>query len=168
MTEALLDTLDETEARGVLFQCCGSRRWVEQMLARRPFGSDEQLLTSVDEVWWGLTREDWLEAFAHHPRIGERLPPDQAAGQGARWASEEQAGAAVADSATLEALVEYNAAYEHRFGHVFLICATGLGAAAMLETLQARLENPADMELRIAAGEQAKITRLRLQKLEPV
>ncbi len=168
MTEALLDTLDETEARGVLFQCCGSRRWVEQMLARRPFGSDEQLLTSVDEVWWGLTREDWLEAFAHHPRIGERLPPDRAAGQSARWASEEQAGAAVADSATLEALVEYNAAYEHRFGHVFLICATGLSAAAMLETLQARLENPADMELRIAAGEQAKITRLRLQKLEPV
>ena len=168
MTEALLDTLDETEARGVLFQCCGSRRWVEQMLARRPFGSDERLLTSVDEVWWGLTREDWLEAFAHHPRIGERLPPDQAAGQGARWASEEQAGAAVADSATLEALVEYNEAYERRFGHVFLICATGLRAAAMLETLQARLENPADMELRIAAGEQAKITRLRLQKLEAV
>lgn len=167
MTAVLLDTLDETEARGVLFQCCGSRRWVEQMLARRPFGSDERLLTSVDEVWWGLTREDWLEAFAHHPRIGERPAPDPAAGQDARWASEEQAGAAAADSATLEALVEYNAAYERRFGHVFLICATGLGAAAMLQTLQARLENPADMELRIAAGEQAKVTRLRLQKLEP-
>lgn len=168
MTEVLLDTLDDAEAREVLFQCCGSHRWVEQMLARRPFGSDERLLTSVDEVWWGLEREDWLEAFAHHPRIGERLPPDQAAGQDARWATEEQAGAAAADSATLEALVEYNAAYERRFGHVFLICATGLSATAMLETLQARLENPADMELRIGAGEQAKITRLRLQKLEPV
>ena len=168
MTGALLDTLDEAEARGALFQCCGSRRWVDQMLERRPFGNEERLLNTADDVWWGLTREDWLEAFGHHPRIGEGPPPDPSAGQSDRWASEEQAGAANADTATIEALAEYNSAYEHRFGHVFLICASGLDADAMLQTLQARFENPAVMELRIAAGEQAKITRLRLHKLEPV
>jgi 2-oxo-4-hydroxy-4-carboxy-5-ureidoimidazoline decarboxylase len=168
MTVALLDRMDEAQARGVLFQCCGSHSWVDQMLARRPFGSDERLLHSADEVWWGLTRQDWLEAFGHHPRIGEGSPPGPSAGQGDRWASEEQAGAAGADPATVNALAEYNSAYEDRFGHVFLICASGLDSAAMLQTLQARYENPANMELRIAAGEQAKITRLRLQKLETV
>lgn len=166
MTALLLDGLEETEARGVLFQCCGSGRWVEQMQARRPFGNDERLLASADDVWWGLTRDDWLEAFAHHPRIGERPQPNSTTGQSGSWADEEQAGTAVADPETIEALIDCNEAYEHRFGHVFLICATGLSADAMLEALQARLENPAGMELRIAAGEQAKITRLRLQKLE--
>ena len=160
---AWLDALPDTEASTALTRSCGSTAWVEAMLARRPFGTDEKLYQVADEVWRSLAPDDWREAFGHHPRIGDRRP--EAAAGTADWAREEQAGTAEAAAATLQALADGNRAYEERFGHVFLICATGLSAGTMLTELQARLGNSAEDELRIAAAEQAKITRLRLEKL---
>ena len=161
---ARLDGLPEAEAWTALIRSCGSIAWVEAMLARRPFGTDERLYQSADDVWSSLAPDDWLEAFGHHPRIGDRRREAAAPGT-ADWARQEQVGTAEAGAEALRALADGNRAYEERFGHVFLICATGLGAGTMLTELQARLGNTAEDELRIAAAEQAKITRLRLEKL---
>jgi OHCU decarboxylase len=152
-----LNGLPDAEARAALTKCCASARWVAQMLAARPFGSDGALLASADRIWWALGREDWLEAFARHPRIGERAAEE--------WSRGEQAGVNGATAAIRAELAERNRAYEKRFGHVFLISATGKTAEAMLGELRRRLANDPATELRIAAGEQAKITRLRLEKL---
>ncbi|MCA9493800.1 MAG: allantoicase, partial [Myxococcales bacterium] len=147
-------------------KCCGSRRWAEAMVALRPFSSRTQLFGMAEQAWWHLADEDWKEAFTHHPRIGE--DPEalrRRFASTATWSAGEQAGMVGADEETLAALAEGNRAYEARFGHVFLICATGLSAATMLEELRARLPNDPAAELRIAAGEQVKITALRLGKL---
>ena len=156
----VLNALGEGAAATALTRCCAARRWVDSMLAARPFASDAALFAAAERAWWGLGREDWLEAFAAHPRIGERA--DDA------WARREQAGAERAGQATAAALARGNRVYEGRFGHVFLICATGKGADELLRALEARLANDAAGELRIAAGEQAKITRLRLERLGEV
>lgn len=134
------------------------------MLARRPFTDTTALHQAADDLWWRLTPEDWLEAFSHHPRIGDRQLRG-AAEDNRAWSSGEQAGASRASSEVQQALIDGNRRYEARFGHVFLICASGLSGQQMLAELERRLGNEAAEELRHAAGEQAKITRLRLDKL---
>jgi len=154
-----LNALSDERARAALQRCCGARHWVDGMLAARPFASDAELLAAAERVWWGLGRADWLEAFAAHPRIGARAEAMT------DWARREQAGANGAAAATLAALAQGNRTYEERFGHVFLICATGRMADEMLGALRGRLTNDPATELRVAAEEQAKITQLRLDRL---
>jgi 2-oxo-4-hydroxy-4-carboxy-5-ureidoimidazoline decarboxylase len=140
--------------------CCGSEKWAAAMTERYPFGSQQQLLQKADEVWWSLTESDWLEAFASHPRIGEKPQHNSTA-------AHEQRGITGASAEILEALASGNQAYFDRFGYIYIVCASGRSSEEMLRILQSRLSNePAD-ELAIAAAEQAKITRLRLQELFP-
>jgi OHCU decarboxylase len=127
------------------------------MFARQPFATSEEMHKAADEVWWSLTPEDWLEAFAAHPMIGERST--------ACWSAQEQSGMSVAAENTARELERLNAEYAERFGFIFIICATGKSADEMLEALRMRLKNSYGDELRIAAAEQAKITHLRLDKL---
>jgi 2-oxo-4-hydroxy-4-carboxy-5-ureidoimidazoline decarboxylase len=157
---AVINAACAQDAAQTLARCCGARRWVAAMLARRPFPSTPDLHAAAQEelAWGRLGREDWLEAFSHHPAIGAPRVAD-------RWASQEQAGVAAAETGTVAALARANAAYAARFGHIFIVCATGKSAAEMLDLLQARLGNDPETELRIAAAEQAKITHLRLDKL---
>jgi 2-oxo-4-hydroxy-4-carboxy-5-ureidoimidazoline decarboxylase len=163
---ALLSSMDEPSARAALTRCCGASRWVEAMLARRPFPSDEALLREADDAWAAASREDVLEAFAHHPRIGANLDELRARyASTSAWSSGEQRGVQAASEATLLALREGNLAYEARFGHIFIVCATGKGADEMLALLRARLPNDPATELGVAAAEQGKITRIRLAKL---
>lgn len=156
MTLEQLDALPGDAAKRELQRCCGSERWAAAMTARRPFRGTEQLTQVADEVWWSLEPADWLEAFSHHPRIGERA---------AGWARDEQSGARGASDETAKALAKLNHEYERTFGHVFLIFAAGKTADEMLAALQHRLTNDAATELRNGATEQAKITKLRLEKL---
>ncbi len=168
MSAALLDAMDEADARVALTRCCGAARWVEGMLARRPFGDDAALHCAADEVWAAMDRSDVLEAFSHHPRIGADIDALRArfGSKGdLQWSSGEQAGLSEADEDTLRALRDGNLAYEERFGFIFIVCASGKSAAEMLALLRSRLHNDPDDELRIAAAEQAKITHLRLEKL---
>ena len=163
----LLNTLEADEAKAALLRCCGSEVWADALLAARPFADDTTLMLAADEVWWSLREEEWLAAFGHHPRIGE--DPERLRrrfGATAEWAGGEQSGVAGAGEEVLSALLKGNEDYEARFGHVFLICATGLSATQMLGALQRRLTNDPARERLVAAGEQAKITRLRLHKLE--
>jgi 2-oxo-4-hydroxy-4-carboxy-5-ureidoimidazoline decarboxylase len=163
---AWLDGLSAGEARTALERCCASRRWVEGMLALRPFGSSERLAQAAREVWSGLDRADYLEAFAGHPPIGASLVALRAKFSATHgWSSEEQAGVGGADESLLAALERENRAYLERFGYIFIVCATGKTAPELLTLLTARLSNPPERELAIAAAEQAKITLLRLEKL---
>lgn len=158
-----LNRLPEAETEAAFRRCCGATGWVQGMVARRPFANREELLAASEEIWWDLAEEDWREAFAHHPRIGDVAAlREKYAG---RWSEGEQAGAAGAPDSVLHALAEGNRAYEDRFGHLFIVCATGRTAPEMLDLLRARLPNEPAEECRLAAEEQHKITRLRLEKL---
>jgi 2-oxo-4-hydroxy-4-carboxy-5-ureidoimidazoline decarboxylase len=156
MTLADLNAMPDAAAKRELTNVCGSTRWVAAMSARRPFKSADDLFDAASEVWMSLEGADWLEAFSHHPRIGERA---------GGWAKDEQGGTRGAPDRVMRALADGNHEYERKFGHVFLICATGRSADEMLAQLQRRIDNEPATELRVAAAEQAKITRLRLEKL---
>ena len=165
MTVAELDDLPAAQAAALLRPCCGAARWVAGMVARRPFGTLDALLAESDDTWWSLGPDDWLEAFAHHPRIGERegaLPQDA---RGAAWSAGEQAGADAAADAVRDALAAANRDYERRFGHIYIVCATGKSAEELLALARARMTNDAETELRVAAEEQRQITQRRLVKL---
>jgi OHCU decarboxylase len=151
--------LPEDKAVAELLAVCHSRRWAEAVAAGRPYADVAALQQAADEIWTGLGPEDWLEAFEAHPRIGER------GGASAGWSRQEQAGVGGAGGDVRERLARGNADYEDRFGHVFLICATGKTADQILDNARSRLGNDADTELRIAAEEQRRITHLRLRKL---
>jgi 2-oxo-4-hydroxy-4-carboxy-5-ureidoimidazoline decarboxylase len=160
-----LDLASRAEARALLFRCCGSTRWVDLMLERRPFATMDALLDGARLIWQSLGPDDWKEAFRHHPRIGDRRATDERFASIRTLSQHEQAGLADATTDEVEALVEGNRAYESRFGFVFLVCATGKPAAELLARLRERLANDPATELRIAAGEQAKITAIRLEGL---
>jgi OHCU decarboxylase len=134
------------------------------MAERRPFASFDDIAAAADEVWRSLERADWLEAFAKHPRIGGPAP-GQVNPATERWSDAEQSGMHEANDHVRQRLTEGNREYEARFGYIFIVCATGMPAADLLAALERRLPNAADEELRIAAEEQRKITRLRLDKL---
>lgn len=165
MTLKHLNSLSPEEATGVLGRCCGSREWVWQMIAARPFGSPQDLYTKGESLWYSLKKEDWKEAFSHHPKIGDLDSLHERFSATRIWAEGEQAGTSVASKLTLRALAVENVEYEKTFGYIFIVCATGMSADEMLLLLRGRLRNHPDEELRIAAGEQMKITQLRLKKL---
>jgi 2-oxo-4-hydroxy-4-carboxy-5-ureidoimidazoline decarboxylase len=165
LTLAQLNALPVTEARPLLASCCGSRAWVTQMLARRPFEDVAALLDAAEDSWWSLTPDDWREAFAHHPRIGERQAAAPQDGRAQGWSAAEQRGAAEATDEIRAAIADGNREYERRFGHIYLVSAAGKTAPQLLAILRSRLANDPGTELRVAAGEQAKIARLRLLKL---
>jgi 2-oxo-4-hydroxy-4-carboxy-5-ureidoimidazoline decarboxylase len=153
------------EAHVELLRCCGSRRWAGAMTALRPFASEAAVIDASERVWWQLERSDWLEAFAAHPRIGDLDALRARFAATAAWSAQEQAGVAGAPEAVLLRLAEGNRAYQERFGYLFIVCATGKSAAEMLALLEARLASPPEDEFRTAAAEQAKITRLRLERI---
>ncbi|MBI1786958.1 MAG: allantoicase [Acidobacteria bacterium] len=141
-----------------LLACCGSRSWAKRMAAEQPFRHLEAMAAAADRIWAESSLQDRLEAFAAHPRIG-----DATAG---RWSRQEQSAAAQSPPEVWARLAEANRAYEARFGHIFLVCATGKSAGEILDILERRLANHPETEIRMAAEEQRKITRLRLRKLE--
>jgi 2-oxo-4-hydroxy-4-carboxy-5-ureidoimidazoline decarboxylase len=171
MAEQTSMTLDEfnalplPEATGAILRCCGSGRWAGRVLTRRPYKSFDDLLIAADEAFAELEPGDWLEAFGHHPKIGdlESLRTKFATTSG--WASGEQAGVSMARETTLAALAEGNRAYEEKFGYIFIVCATGKSTDEMLDLLERRLPNEPEEEIQAAAAEQMKITHLRLHKL---
>jgi 2-oxo-4-hydroxy-4-carboxy-5-ureidoimidazoline decarboxylase len=160
-----LNALPAKEAASQLRACCGASRWVEAMLARRPFESVDALLAAADEAWRATEPKDRDEAFAHHPRIGERRPAAPVSATARAWSAREQGTAAGADAAARAALAEANEAYERRFGRIYIVCAAGRSAEEMLADLTVRMQNDPDQEAVVAAEEQRKITRLRLESL---
>jgi 2-oxo-4-hydroxy-4-carboxy-5-ureidoimidazoline decarboxylase len=161
----LLNAMSQSQAREALTNCCASRTWVEAMLAARPYADDDAVEEAAEAAAARLDEQDWLEAFAAHPLIGdvESLRRKYAATK--ELAAGEQAGVAAASEVTLQELARLNQEYRNRFGFIFIVFATGKTADEMLAILKDRLNNPRGRELLNAAGEQMKITKLRLENL---
>ena len=160
-----LNTLPRMAAEAEFLKCCGSQRWAQAMTMARPFDSLDEVLDGADTLWWSLSEADWLEAFRAHPKIGEKKAATEQSQQAQSWSAQEQAGVASASASTVGELADRNRDYENRFGFIFIVCATGKTSEEMLDLLKGRLPNDTTTEIRIAAEEQSKITRLRLEKL---
>lgn len=165
MTLDQLNALPSTSAEAEFLKCCGSARWAQEMTEARPFASETQIFDRANEIWWSLSEQDWLEAFRAHPKIGEKKAATAQSQQAQSWSAQEQAGVARASAITVGELAERNRDYENLFGFIFIVCATGRSSEEMLKLLKGRLPNDAPTEIRIAAAEQNKITRLRLERL---
>ena len=163
MTLAEFNALPDAEVRQALLDCCGSARWAASVAYRRPYATEEVFLKAADSIWWKLDRNDWLEAFSHHPQIGEK--PAAGSASARQWAEGEQAGARGASEEVKTRLARANRAYVEKFGYIFIICATGKSLEGMLALLNQRLQNDPASELSIAAEQQRQITRIRLEKL---
>lgn len=148
-----------------LFRCCGSHSWVQRMLPFVPAEDMVELLEDAEEQWWKCSEDDWKEAFKHHPKIGDVDSLKKRFTATAQWASGEQSGVSLASDETIKALAEGNRLYEEKFGYIFIVCATGKSAEEMLTMLDQRLKNDPGEEIKIAADEQNKITKLRIEKL---
>jgi 2-oxo-4-hydroxy-4-carboxy-5-ureidoimidazoline decarboxylase len=145
-------------ARQELLVCCSSERWAAEVASGRPYASAEELLASSDAAMAGLAPADLEQALAGHPRIGDRSGTDERSRR-------EQARVLAADQATIQALAEGNEDYERRFGHIYLVCATGRNAADLLALLRERLGNDPETEWGVVRRELGKINRIRLTRL---
>ena len=160
-----LNSLSAADAAKELLQCCGSKRWATQMSSARPYENLADVISRSNELWQSLDRDDWLEAFRSHPKIGEKKAANAVSEQSQHWSAQEQQGVQHAAQQTIERLAKLNVDYEKKFGFIFIVCATGKSSDEILALLEARLPNEPAAELPIAAAEQAKITELRLRKL---
>jgi 2-oxo-4-hydroxy-4-carboxy-5-ureidoimidazoline decarboxylase len=146
------------DAERDVFACCASTAFAKAVASGRPYPDAAALLAAVDAAFSTLTWDDIAESMNGHPRIGDRTA------QGGMSAAE-QSGAAAATDEVKQGLAEGNVAYEQRFGHIFLICASGLSGQEMLEQLRARLEHDDEAERTVVREELRKITRLRMTKM---
>lgn len=151
-------------ARRALLGCCSSARLADELLAGRPYPSVASLLRRSDDAVASLAPADLRDALAGHPRIGEQPPAGREIADGS-WSRQEQAGVAGANADVLQSLADGNRAYEQRFGHIYLVCASGRTAAELLAVLRARLANDAGTEREVVRSELQKINRIRLGSL---
>ncbi|WP_420036428.1 2-oxo-4-hydroxy-4-carboxy-5-ureidoimidazoline decarboxylase [Streptomyces sp. cg28] len=152
------NTSDESAAQAELHEVCASSAWGSKLLAQRPFATVEALFEASDAATAELTADDLAEAMAGHPPIGRPKPGDPTS-------SREQRGMAGASEELKAQMLELNLDYQDRFGHVFLICATGASAEQMLDALRTRIGNTPDQEREIVRTELGKINRIRLTRL---
>lgn len=163
---ATLSSWNEASADTALepmIACCGARRWAAAMVALRPVASVHELSAAADRIWSTMEEADWMEAFACHPRIGDRKAA-HASVQSVAWSRQEQSSADSAAERVLSELAAGNALYEQRFGFTYIVCATGKSADEMLAILNRRLSSDRAAELREAAEQQRHITQIRLGK----
>ncbi len=165
MTIGSLNMLPSGDAITLFRQVCDALRWAEEMVRRRPFLDSQHLAKTADEVWNSLDADDWKEAFSHHPMIGDVSDLHARFPRSAKLSQAEQAGLSRADDGILRDLAAGNRMYKAKFGFIFIVCATGKSAPETLSILRNRLGNDASEELEIAAAEQSKITRIRLEHL---
>lgn len=148
-----------------LAKCCGSMNWIEKMINKSAINSKEKFLEAADKVWYSLRKEDWLEAFTHHPKIGDLNSLKEKFSSTKLLAENEQSGVNSATNECLTELARLNEEYERKFGYIFIVCATGKTADEMLALIRERIKNNSEEEVMIAMEEQNKITKLRLEKL---
>jgi len=166
MNLSTFNQLDKSAVKDALTKCCGASRWVDLVSEHHPFKDQKQLLEVADMHWYqDCTKADYLEAFTHHPKIGDIKSLEKKFASTKQWAGNEQAGVNTASKEVLLALAQGNTDYENKFGYIFIVCATGKSAQEMLDLLEQRLPNTPAEEIKIAMAEQHKITHIRLNKL---
>ena len=165
MTIQEFNKLPNDKVKELLFQCCGCTAWAEQLAQEIPFHSLQELIDKSNNIWFSCDINSWMEAFTHHPKIGDLKSLEEKFAATKHLAVEEQSGVDHSSIEVLKQLQEYNHIYEKKFGFIFIVCATGKSADEMLSLLQQRLSNDRSDELKIALNEQNKITHIRLKKL---
>jgi hydroxyisourate hydrolase len=160
-----LNTQSSEQLTIELEKCCGSSKWIKNIIAARPFTHIENLYQTSDEIWASLAEEDYLEAFTHHPQIGDIESMKKKFASTANWAENEQKGSNQASTEVLSKLKIANQEYLTKFGFIFIVCATGKTAQQMLDLLNQRMPHDRTTEIQLAALEQNKITHLRIEKL---
>jgi 5-hydroxyisourate hydrolase/2-oxo-4-hydroxy-4-carboxy-5-ureidoimidazoline decarboxylase len=157
---------EKAVASDALFSCCSAEKWVSLLLQNFPFISVKDLIERATSIWYEQCGEDdWMEAFSHHPKIGDLKSLEEKFASTKHLASNEQAAVAGESHEMLVQLAEANKAYHEKFGFIFIVCATGKSASEMLRLLTDRIQNTSHEELQVAMGEQHKITIIRLKKL---
>lgn len=165
MTIAHFNHLNAEIKKELLFTCCGSNQWVSKMIALTPFEDLVHVLENAEEAWDKCDEQALLEAFSHHPKIGDLQNIDIKFKETSQFTNEEQGAIKSANSETLDDLSTLNLSYQKKFGFIFIASASGCSGDDLLNVLKIRIENDRQSELKIAAAEQIKITKLRLQKL---
>ncbi len=165
MTIETLNGLDSSEAAAQFNLCCGATNWIKIMNQSRPFQNKNEVYQQAESIWFSLSSEDWLEAFTHHPKIGDIDSLRKKFHNTKSISKNEQSGVNNATESTLKNLAESNQLYEDKFGFIFIVCATGKSSDEMLALIKMRLNNNAKIEMQNAAKEQNKITQLRLKTL---
>ena len=160
-----LNTLDQKSLYALLEMCCAAPQWIELMMSFRPYSSETSIISRAEQCWQQCDESDYLQAFQAHPKIGDLKSLKQKFTNTASLAHQEQGAVSLADDDVMVELTELNTQYEERFGFIFIVFATGKSAIEMLNLLKARVHHSRSDEIRIAAGEQLKITQLRLKKL---
>ena len=160
-----INSLNKIQLAQELSKCCGSSKWIDKMCSLFPVPDEATLLKQASEIWYACNEDDWLEAFTHHPKIGDINSLKEKFATTAELAAGEQSLVKQTSEKVLEDLSEANTVYEKQFGYIFIVCATGKSAEEMLHLLQQRLTNKPEDEIKIAMEEQNKITILRLKKL---
>ncbi|MBT3607062.1 MAG: 2-oxo-4-hydroxy-4-carboxy-5-ureidoimidazoline decarboxylase [Candidatus Marinimicrobia bacterium] len=165
MTLESLNALTIFDANEQFELCCGAANWVIKMNQNRPFQNKDDLYKKSESIWFSLSSDDWLEAFTHHPKIGNIESLRKNFHNTKSISENEQSGVNDASESTLKNLAESNQLYEDKFGFIFIVCATGKSADEMLAMIKIRLNNNVNAEMLNASKEQNKITKLRLEKL---
>lgn len=165
MTITEFDQLAKEKKKVLLEQCCGSSAWTNKMSDSLPVGNLSELLDLAEEKWYECNRNDWLEAFEHHPMIGDINSLKKKYASTLTLATHEQSGVISATEELLKELAKTNTAYKNKFGYIFIVCASGKSAEQMLQLITQRITNDTETEIKIAMEEQNKITKLRLEKL---
>jgi 2-oxo-4-hydroxy-4-carboxy-5-ureidoimidazoline decarboxylase len=158
------NAMSDNAAAEAVLPCCGSHAWARGLAARRPLSTLPELLAASDAAWWSLAEADWQEAFDSHPRIGEQHPVRTATNASLAWSAGEQQAADLSDGTAKAVLAEGQREYEAKFGHIFIVCATGKTSREMLDILMQRMQNTPEAELRETAEQQREITHIRLRK----
>lgn len=165
MTLTALNALPPEQLNEALGKCCGATAWIQKMTNEFPVKDEDSLLAAAARNWQSCTESDWKEAFDHHPKIGDLHSLQHKFAATGQWAAGEQSGTVDASTVILQAFAKGNKLYEDKFGYIFIVCATGKSAPEMLSILTERLKNEEREEIKIAMGEQEKITAIRLKKL---
>jgi 2-oxo-4-hydroxy-4-carboxy-5-ureidoimidazoline decarboxylase len=165
MSSLKISVLNTAQAHQALEHCCAAPNWVSGMLNIMPFKNKDPLFYSAQNVWDSLSERDYLAAFEGHPQIGDLSTLSKKYAATAKKAGHEQSGMSKANEQTLKKMIALNKQYLSKFGFIFIVCASGKSAEQMLELIEQRVHNTREKELTIAAGEQAKITKIRLESL---
>ena len=161
-----LNTFSESEAVSHLEQCCVSSTWVSKMVESRPFINHQDVISKAANIWYNdCSRNDFLEAFTGHPKIGNVESLKEEFAKTKEWAGNEQSKVGKASMITIEELAQVNQDYEEKFGYIFIVSASGKSAHEMVAIAKARLAHNEEDEIHIAMNEQHKITVIRLVKL---
>lgn len=165
MTILEFNRLPKEKIKELLFNCCSCTAWTDQLIQESPYKSVNELKGKSDNIWFSCDEESWMEAFSHHPKIGDLSSLENKFAATKHLALAEQAGVGQTSEEVIKQLWDYNIRYEEKFGYIFIVCATGKSAEEMLILLQQRLKNDRSDELKIAIAEQNKITHIRINKL---